>query len=133
MTNSLNVTKTYDLMLKVKEILENNGFEVESTKSSNLKDFEYQGYATKDGKSWREPVKGYSFTHLEGYRITFEVVHRHNGADENISVDIALYKWHQSCGQRMARERVNINMSEKSIVNRVNKIVTLYNDLKVER
>lgn len=124
---------TYDLMLKVKEILEANGFEVRSPKASNLKDYERQGHATKDGKSWKEPVKGYSFTYLEGYQITFEVVFRHNGADENISVDVSIYKWHQSSGRRMAKERVNVNMSEKSINSRVNKIITLYNDLKVER
>ena len=129
---------TYDLMLKVKEILEANGFETRCTKCLNskgemMKDFEYDGSASKDGKLWREPVKGYSFTNLYGYGINFNVVYRSNGANENISVDIIIYKWKASCGTRIAKERININMSDKSINNRVNKIIDIYNSLEISR
>lgn len=120
---------TYDLMLKIKEELEKAGFETSSPSFSNLRDYEHQGYATKDGKSWREPVAGYSFTHLFGYTITFEVVHRHNGTEENKSVDLRICEWKDSSGHTIAKERLNVNHSEKQIQNRINKIIVAYNAL----
>ena len=120
---------TYDLMLKVKEELENRGFETSSAKATNLRDYEFQARATKDGKSEYRPVEGYTFTHLYGFTVSFSVVYRSNATDENVSVDIEIYEWKASSGRRLAKERVNTKMSEKSIVNRINKIVSLYEAL----
>lgn len=119
---------TYDLMIKVKEILEANGFETESPKFANLPDFAHQARATKDGKSWYE-VSSYGLNQLFGHQISFEVVYRHNSTSENISVDIILYEWKNSRGYTIAKERMNINMSEKQILNRVNKIINQFNEI----
>lgn len=115
---------TYDLMLKVKTELENKGFEMIAPNG-----YGWQAHATKDGKSEYIPVEGYSFCDLYGYRITFETVYRSNGTAENISVDIAIYKWYRSSGRRIARERINTKMGEKAIMNRINKIADLYETL----
>ena len=120
---------TYDLMLKIKKTLEDAGFETSSPSFSNLRDYEHQANATKDGKSWRELVAGYNFTHLFGYTIMFEVVHRHNGTEENKSVDLRIYEWKDSIGTLVAKERLNVNHSEKQIQNRIKKIVDIYNTL----
>lgn len=122
---------TYELMLKIKETLENNGFETSSPEFSNLRDFEYQGHAEKGGKYFRTPVEGYSFTHANGFSITFQVVHRHNGTEENKSVDISIYEWKASRGHRIAKERLNVNHSEKQIQNRINKIINIYNSIEL--
>lgn len=124
---------TYDLMLKIKEALEAEGFETSSPKFSNLRDFEHQGTATKDGKSWETPVEGYNFTRLNGFTISFQVVHRHNGTEENKSVDANIYEWKDSRGSRIAKERLNVNQSEKQIQNRIKKIVDKYNEIEVVR
>jgi hypothetical protein len=120
---------TYDLMLKVKNELEAKGFETTSPKFSNCLDYEVQAQATKDGKSERRPVKGYNFTHLYGYTISFEVVYRSNATSENVSVDISICEWEASSGKRIAKERINTKMSDKSIKNRINKIVEMYEAL----
>lgn len=113
---------TNDLMLKIKDILEENGFEVTTH-------FSHQASATKEGKSWKEPVPGYDFTRLFGHTVDFTVVHRHNGTSENISVDISIYEWKDSRGKRLTKERINVNMSERQILNRVNKIIAQYNEI----
>lgn len=120
---------TYDLMLKVKEALEVEGFEVKSADFSNQKAFEVRATATKDGKSWRTPVKGYNFTHLNGFEILFKVVYRSNATAEDKSVDVNIYEWKDSSGYRVAKERLNVNQSEKQIQNRIKKIVDAYNAL----
>lgn len=120
---------TYELMLKVKEELEARGFETRSAKATNLRDYEFQASATKDGKSEYRPVEGYTFTHLYGFDIRFSVVYRSNATEENVSVDIGIYEWKASSGRRLTKERVNTKMSEKSIVNRINKIVAFYEAL----
>lgn len=120
---------TRDLMLKVKDELENKGFETTSPHFGNCEDYEVRARATKDGKSEERKVEGYSFTHLYGYTIEFEVVHRHNGTEENQSVDVSVYEWNDSSGKRIAKERINTKMSEKSILNRINKIVEMYETL----
>lgn len=124
---------TYDLMLKIKEALEAEGFEVSSAKFSNLLDFEFQATATKDGKSWWTPVEGYTFTNRNGFTIFFQVVHRHNGTEENKSVDLSIYEWKNSLGHRITKERLNVNQSEKQIQNRIKKIVDKYNEIEVVR
>lgn len=124
---------TYELMIHVKDILEANGYEVTSSKLSNLRDFEHQGHASKDGKSWRTPVEGYNFTHLNGYEIGFYVVHRSNATNENVSVDVVIYRWRKSSGGCIAKERTNIKMSDKSINNRVQKIMDAYENLVVDK
>ena len=120
---------TYDLMIKVKTALEENGYEVESAKCSNCKDYEFQAWATKDNKSWRKPVEGYNLTHLFGHRIEFNVVYRSNGTQENVSVDVEIVKWENSRGKQTAKERVNVNMSERQIANRLKKIMDAYEAL----
>lgn len=121
---------TYDLMIIVKETLEKEGFETSSEKLS-VKEFSHHGTATKDGKSYRKPVEGFTFTHLTGYTIDFDVVHRHNGTDENKSVDIKIMKWKSSNGRSMVKERLNVNYSEKQIQNRIRKIIDQYNAIEV--
>ena len=113
---------TKDLIVHIKEKLEDKGFEVEM----NSNDY---AFATKDGKSWREEVKGYSYTDFFGYTIGIRTVHRHNGTDENKSVDMEIVKWNRGFGRRIAKERLNVNFSEKQIDNRINKIVEQYNNL----
>lgn len=120
---------TYELMLKVKEILDENGFETSSAPIANLRDFEHQGHATKDGKSWYQIETKYNLSRLYGYKITFEVVFRHNATEENKSVDVSIYKWESSSGRRVAKERVNVNMGDKAIANRVKKIIDQYEAL----
>ena len=118
----------YDLMLKVKNELESKGFTTATT-TVTATGCMYSGKAHKDGKCEYIPVKGYSFSDLFGYDIRFEVVHRHNAAEEDISVDIKIFKWYRSSGNRIARERINTKMGEKAIMNRINKIIDLYETL----
>lgn len=120
---------TYELMLKIKNALDAEGFETSAAEFSNLRNFENHGRATKDGKSWRTSVEGYSFTRLNGFEIAFDVVHRHNGTAENKSVDLKIYEWENSTGKVIAKERINANHSEKQIQNRIKKIVDKYNEL----
>ena len=120
---------TYDLMLKVKDILEGNGYSTKSAKLVNLRDYENHASADKGGKSYWKPVQGYNFNDLFGYVITFEVVHRHNGTEENKSVDISIYEYESSYGHRIAKERVNTNMSDRQINNRVKKIMDIFEAL----
>lgn len=120
---------TYDLMIKVKEILEEKGFTTRSPKFANHPYYGYQAHATKDGKSEHRAVEGYTFTHLYGFEIFFNVVHRSNGTAENQSVDISIYEYKASSGKRLAKERINTKMGEKAIMNRINKIVELYETL----
>ena len=115
---------TYDLMIKVKEALEEKGFTTDS-----IDDYSRQAWATKDDKCKWTPVEGWDFTRLNGFRIDFNVVHRSNGTDENVSVDINVYEWKDSSGQRITKERINTKMGEKAIVNRINKIVEIYETL----
>jgi flagellar capping protein FliD len=61
------------------------------------------------------------------------VVHRHNGTEENKSVDLSISEWKESCGKRIAKERLNVNHSEKQIQNRIKKIVDKYNEIEVVR
>lgn len=122
---------TYELMMKVKEALDEAGFETSSPKFVNLRDFEHQGTGIKDGKAWWEPVKGFTFKDFTGYAISFEVVHRHNGTDENKSVDIAIRNWKHSCGRLVVKERLNVNHSEKQIQNRIKKIIDQYNAIEI--
>lgn len=113
---------THELIVKVKEVLEGNGFEATQY-------FDHFVQASKDGKAWKEEVKGYDFTRLYGYTVDVQEVHRSNGTEENKSVDISIYHWEASSGKRVAKERLNVNFSEKQISNRVNKIVEQYNNL----
>lgn len=122
---------THELMIKVKEALEKEGFEVESAKAKNAPDFSYQASATKDGKSWNIPVEGYNITELNGFTILFQVVYRHNGTEENKSVDIGIYKWKSNSGHRITKERLKVDYSEKQIQNRVKKIVDQYNAIEI--
>lgn len=125
----------YELMLKVKSILENAGFTTKSTKYSNARDYEVNATATKDNKSWYETVNGNfgEYKQLYGYTIDFSRVYRSNATAENISVDIKIASWKMSCGHTIQKERVNIHMSDKSILKRVNKIIDAYNQLELER
>jgi hypothetical protein len=118
----INMTTVNDLMLKVKNELKLKGFDVHH-------DFSHTGDATKDGKSEWKPVEGWNFKHLFGYTIKFEVVHRHNATAENQSVDIMVYRWDDSSGKRIAQERINTKMGERAIMNRINKIVDMYETL----
>ena len=113
-----------ELMNKVKYELEVRGFDVASADG-----YTRQAYATKDGKSERRHVEGYTFTHLYGYQVHFDVVHRHNGAAENQSVDVCIYKWEASSGGAIARERVNTKMGDKAIANRINRVTELFDTL----
>lgn len=112
---------TQELMIKAKDILEANGYEVKSTDG-----FTWNAKAVKDGKAWETPVEGYTFTRLQGHTLGLGVVHRSNGTENNISVDVTITKWHESCGTYVAKERINVNMSDKSINNRINKIMAIY-------
>ena len=112
---------TKDLMLKVKEELEAQGFTVNSQD-----DYSRQAKAERDNKSEWIPVEGYDFKRYYGVDIRLEVVHRHNGTDENKSVDIAVYKYYASSGRCVSKERVNANMGDKAIKNRINKMVALF-------
>lgn len=120
---------TYDLMLKVKETLDEAGFETRSAPTKT--EYEYQGNATKDGKSCWQQVQGWNFKELNGYEISFKVVHRHNGTEENKSVDIRIYNWKHSMGHLIAKERLNVNFSEKQIQNRIKKIIDQYNAIEI--
>lgn len=126
---SENRMTTYELMIKVKNALEEKGFETRSAKLANGLDYEFQARATKDGKSERRVVEGYNYTHLYGFEIMFQVVYRSNGTNENISVDISIYEWAASSGKRIAKERINTKMGEKAIMTRINKIVEIYETL----
>lgn len=118
---------TYDLMLKVKETLDEAGFETKSAPTKT--EYESQGSATKDGKSWWEEVEGYNFKHLNGYEISFQIVYRSNATEENKSVDVKIYNWKNSSGYLIEKERLNVNYSEKQIQNRLKKIIDKYNEL----
>lgn len=124
---------TYELMLKIKEELDKAGFETASPKFCNRKAFEYQGTATKDGKSWRTPDETCpSIARLNGFQITFTVVYRSNGMSGQ-SVDIIIHEWKDSSGKRIAAERVNVTHSEKQIQNRIQKIIDKYNAIEFTR
>lgn len=122
---------TYELMMKVKEALDEAGFETSSPKFANLRDFEHHGTGTKDGKSWWQPVEGFKCTEFTGYTIEFGVVYRHNGTDENKSVDIEIRNWKKGGGWLVAKERLNVDHSEKQIQNRIKKIIDQYNAIEI--
>lgn len=114
---------TYELMLKVKEELEARGFSVNSHD-----EFKWSASAVRDGKSEWRAVEGWNHKNYFGIDIRFNVVHRHNGTEENKSVDIAVYSWDKSSGHRIARERVNVKMGDKAIKSRVDKIVAVFEE-----
>lgn len=116
---------TYNLMMKVKTELEAKGF----TTESYWNDYSYQAHAHKDGKCEDRLSEKYNIIQLFGFRITFEVVHRHNGTAENQSVDICILEWEHSVGKRIAKERINTKMGEKAIMSRINKIAEMYETL----
>ena len=124
----------YELMLKVKDELEKRGFECESAKYKDAPDYIHDGYARRDGKLRlinERIITCYDGRQVtaydkDGYEITFLVVHRSNGTEANISVDIALNKCATWRVIREAKERVNIHMGEKAIIKRINKIVEAF-------
>ena len=120
---------TYDLMIKVKNELEAKGFTTSSAKFRNALDYEVQAHAEKDGKCEWKMSKKYHMNQFFGLRITFEVVHRHNGTSENQSVDISIYEWENSSGKRILKERINTKMGEKAIMTRINSVVATYERL----
>lgn len=126
---------TYDLMMKIKDILEANGYETKSPIFANVREYEVQYHASKDGKYYEtkhEYMSPWGLTQLtsfHGYKILVECVYRSNGTSENVSVDIQIYKVEDSSGRRVAKERVNTHMSDKSIFNRVKKIMDIYETL----
>ena len=118
---------TTDLMMKVKEMLNEDGF---ATKPAyRCDDYSYMGHATKDGRTEIREYTKYGITSEGkfGDEILFNVVARRNDADRDISVDIKLIHWEESSGKTIAKQRVNINMSDKQIRNRVSKIITEWN------
>ena len=62
-----------------------------------------------------------------GPEISVRIVHRSNATEENISVDIEVLIVNAYSGHRLAKERVNTKMSEKSIMKRIDKMVDFYN------
>jgi len=110
---------TYDLMIKVKDILEANGFETSSPRIANEKDFETSGTAVKKDR--------------KELSVEFREVYRSNATDENISVDIEVIKWDNNSGIRSGiratKQRINSKMSDRSINNRVKKIMGAYETL----
>ena len=111
-----------DLMSKVLEELKKAGFETELEFGSagNAHKSEMFRYESDDGSRPR-PC---------GWRVRFEVVHRHNGEKENKSVDLKIYKWEKYYGYEFAKERLNVNHSEKQIQNRIKRIIDTYSTLK---
>ena len=126
---------TYELMMKIKEILEANGYETRSPKFANKKDYEVQFSASKDGKYYTTQYDynglwgATKLTKHHGYKIEVEYVYRSNGTSENVSVDIMIFALKDSSGWRIAKERVNTHMSDKSVLNRVKKIMDAYEAL----
>ena len=66
----------------------------------------YEMYVSKDGKFKVSPIEGRNYMRHDGYRVEAWVVDRHNGAEENISVDISIYEYEYSSGKRIAKERM---------------------------
>lgn len=117
-----------DLVAKVANELKAKGFDGQFDYYANDGKM-YQLYVSKDGKYKRSPIEGRNYSRSDGFRIEAWVVNRHNGAEENISVDISIYEYEYSSGKRIAKERINIKMGERAIMSRINRIVEMYEAL----
>lgn len=62
------------------------------------------------------------------YTISVKTVYRHNGAEENKSVDITVYSKKGCMYHKITGERTNIKMTDRQIANRVKKIIRLFNE-----
>lgn len=122
---------TTELMIKVKEMLNSEGFKTKAEDWNNPNDYSYRG------RAWKGDRLEYRVEHspwgdvkmLWGDELAFSVVSRHNGTDENVSVDVCTVRWERSSGRVISKERVNIYMSEKQIRNRVYKMVARYDEM----
>lgn len=99
---------THDLMLKVKDALESEGFICNSVKLKDRPDYWFQGEATKPDKM-KVNLNGRTYD----LRVIFQVVNKHNASNDNVSVDIAICAFKGCSGMRICKERLNTKMSEK--------------------
>ncbi len=108
---------TNELIIKINEALVKEGF-------TNDTPFWEKKFWHKDGK--------YSNDTQLGMTIEVNVVYRHNGTEENKSVDLTLRNWTQTgnewlpTGHCITNVRLNVNMSERQINNRIAKIIAQY-------
>lgn len=119
---------TYELMLKIKDTLEGEGFITSTSNSKGIKPFEYDGKARREEKSWIEkdgrreiPV---------GYIIRFKVVHALNGR-ENKSVDVMVYEDKDRFMKKLTTERFNVDFSERQFQNRIKKVLDYYDSMEL--
>lgn len=122
--------------------LRNNGFEKDEELCAGLTFGFFYKEADVEYRTHRYFVNNVFFTGWEEdtYRIGKEVsvneVYRRNGTQEDISIDIKLsnsryYENDWSAGthtKEITKVRVNTKMSEKQIINRINKILKAYDE-----
>ena len=121
---------TLELVAKVKNALEVHGFNVFDTPWGKSDMYEANGRitVTKDSKAYFTKTD-YGVYHWNGFSIGTEIVHRHNGTAENVSVDAIIYTFKNSSGHGLDKQRFNTGMSEKQIQSRVSKLAASWNEL----
>jgi hypothetical protein len=122
-----------ELLIKIKNALETRGFCAYDTphgEKSYSCETRSKVSMTKDKKAYfNKNDKG--MHRLQGLTINIDVVYRNNGTDANKSVDATILNWENSSGKQIAKQRFNIDMSEKQINNRINKIVANWDEMSI--
>ena len=113
--------KTNELVNMVNEALKNKGFIKDTT-------FTYDDCWYKEDKYTvlTKMLGEHTIYRPSGLLIDVTTVYRRNGTEEDKSVDITIRNWDQICGRKVAKVRLNVNMSEKQINNRIEKITSQY-------
>mgnify|MGYP004452001239 CR=1 FL=1 len=121
---------TIELIQLLRERFEANGFNQDYIPQSikNMSSDDYQVSLSKDGKAKYDGFK------LNGWNIYINTVYKHNGTDENKSVDVSIGKFENSCGRTyeggIGNIRFNVNMGEKAISTRIDKILKNWDEVK---
>ena len=67
---------------------------------------------------------------VTGKQMLINVVHRHNGTDENKSIDFSFVEWRHSSGRgdkdRFPRQRIRMNQTDKTIDKKIDKAIDTY-------
>lgn len=123
--------KTWELketLQETAERLNRNGFIIEVLNCGHM----FQAYL--DGDMVWEDVPGYKFKHCKGIAISVEETYRHNGTDENVNIDMRVYKYKDSSGTLQGKDekkiRFRMDASEKVKNKRIEEIIDRYNRFK---
>ena len=121
---------TSDLMLKIKNALEQEGFITHP--SQCVGGYEHDADARREEKSWIEQVDSVYKIRFWGYIINFRVVHAHNGG-ENKSVDAEVLMCRNGCrlGCTVETVRFHVDLSERQFQNRLKKLIGYYDSMEI--